>query len=90
MMTTTNYSNHEYKTTTTALAAYLFHKGFKLLIIEYTDKPNGKQQATFVFETSTQLQEHVREYELGTATINVTLYEHAKTTLITRIKRGLP
>ena len=83
-------SNGEYLTTETPLAAYLIQEGFTLLIIRYEPKRNGKQRGTFAFEDSAKLREYISNYNRGEATINLALYEHAKSSLIDRIMRGLP
>ncbi len=82
--------NGEYPTSDTPLAAYLVHEGFNLIIITYEPRANGKQKATYIFENSLKLQEHVSLYNRGEATINIALYEHAKNSLLDRIFRGLP
>lgn len=82
-------SNGEYRTSDTPLAAYLIQDGYSLLIIEYEERRNGKLRATFVFEDSGTLSEKVSLYNRGDATINLALYEHAKSTLLDRIMRGL-
>ena len=82
--------NSEFLTTDTPLSAYLIQEGFNLLIIQYELKHNGKQRATFVFENCPKLRECVSLYNRGNATINLALYEHAKSSLIDRIMRGLP
>ncbi len=82
--------NSEFLTTDTPLAAYLIQEGFTLLIIQYEEKRNGKQRATFSFDDSSKLQDCVRLYNCGSATVNLALYEHAKSSLIDRIMRGLP
>ena len=83
-------SNGEYRTSDTSLAAYLVQDGYDLLIIEYEPRSNGKQRATFVFQETHQLRESVSLYNRGNATINLALYEHAKSSLLDRIMRGLP
>ncbi|MDD4876427.1 MAG: DUF5659 domain-containing protein [Dehalococcoidales bacterium] len=83
-------SNSEFRTSDTPLAAYLVQAGFNLIIIEYEDKRNGKQRANFIFEDNTKLRELVSLFNRGEATINLALYEHAKSTLLDRIMRGLP
>jgi hypothetical protein len=83
--------NSEFRTTETPLAAYLIQEGFTLLIIEYEELPNGKRRATFVFENdTTKLKELVSAYNRGDVTINLVMYEHAKSALLDRIMRGLP
>ena len=83
-------TNSEYLTTETPLAAYLIQEGFTLLIIRYEPKTNGKQQATFAFKDTPKLREYISKYNRGEATTNLALYEHAKSSLIDRIMRGLP
>ena len=86
-----NKSNSVFRTTETPLAAYLITEGFDLLILEYAKLPSGKNQATFVFDNNTpKLKELVSLYNMGVATMNIALYEHAKARLIDRIMRGLP
>ena len=83
-------SNSEFLTSDTPLAAYLIQEGFELLIIQYETKQNGKQRATYIFQTSPQLKHNVSLYNRGEATINIALYEHAKNSLLDRVMRGLP
>ena len=84
-------SNNEFLTTDTPLAAYLIQMGFNLLSIKYEERYNGKKQATFAFDSSSpKFQEHVSLFNRGEAMINLALYEHAKSSLIDRIMRGLP
>lgn len=78
-----------HSTSDTPLAAYLIQIGFTLLEIRYETKPNGKRQATFIFEHSPGLQTHLDLYNCGKAIINLALYEHAKSSLLDRIMRGL-
>ncbi len=80
----------EFRTSDTPLAAYLVQDGCKLLLIEYEPWGNGKRRATFVFQDSAELQDKVTLFNRGEATINIALYEHAKSTLLDRIMRGLP
>ena len=75
-------------TTDTPLAAYLIQSGFNLLEIQYEQKPNGKRQATFVFENSLELRSHIDTYNRGRAKVNLALYEHTKSSLLDRIMRG--
>ena len=83
--------NNEYRTTDTPLAAYLVQQGFDLLIIEYEDRPNGRKQATFVFDSKDpKIKEYISLYNRGIATINLAQYEHVKVTLIDKIMRGIP
>ncbi len=83
--------NNEFQTSDTPLAAYLIQTGFNLLIIKYEEKQNGKQRATFVFDASSdKFPEYVSLFNRGEAMINLALYEHAKSSLIDRIMRGLP
>jgi len=90
-MVVANNNDNEYRTTETPLAAYLLQEGFDLLIIEYEQRPKGKHRATFVFDNNTpKLREYISLYNRGEATINLALYEHAKSSLIDRIMRGLP
>lgn len=77
-----------FTTTDTPLAAYLIQAGFILLEIEYELKPNGKRQASFIFDNSAEIQERVNLYNRGEAVINLVLYEHAKGSLLDRIMRG--
>lgn len=79
-----------YFTTDTPQAAYLIHQGYRLLEIRYETRPNGKRQATFVFEASGGLSEDVKLYAAGKAIINLALYEHTRSNLLDRIFRGLP
>ena len=75
-------------TTDTPLASYLIQSGFNLLKIQYEQKPNGKRQATFVFENSPKLLSHIDTYNRGKAKVNLALYEHTKSSLLDRIMRG--
>ena len=84
------YVDGEYLTTETPLATYLIQEGFELLIIRYEPKRNDRQRATFAFQDSPKLREHISLYNRGEAMINLALYEHAKSSLIDRIMRGLP
>lgn len=78
-----------HQTTDTPQAAYLIQVGFTLLEIRYETKPNGKRQATFVFDASNpELQSSIDLYNRGEAIINLALYEHAKSSLLDRIMRG--
>ena len=80
-----------HSTTDTPQAAYLIQAGFTLLRIQYSSLPNGKRQATFIFDSSdTQLQANINLYNQGKAVINLALYEHIKSGLLDRIMRGLP
>ena len=84
-------TNNEFLTSDTPLAAYLIQEGFTILIIQYEPKRNGKQRATFVFDSSDpKLHKCVSLYNRGEAMINLALYEHAKSSLIDRIMQGLP
>lgn len=78
-----------YLTSDTPLAAYLIQAGFPLLEILYEPKANGRQQASFAFASTPKLQSHIDLYNSGQATINLALYEHAKSTLLDRIMRGM-
>lgn len=76
-------------TSDTPLAAYLIHTGLVLLEIQYEIKPNGKRQATFVFDASNpEFQVQVDLYNRGEAIINLALYEHVKSGLLDRIMKG--
>ncbi len=89
MINTNN--NHEYLTADTSLAAYLVSEGFNLLIIQYATAPSGREQGTFVFDGSDpKLQTCVNLYNRGNAKVNLALYEHARSSLLDRVKRGLP
>ena len=77
-----------YPTNETPLAAYLIQAGFPLLEITYQIKPNGKRQATFLFNDTTELQNHITLFQSGTATINLVLYERTKTSLLDLIMGG--
>lgn len=79
-----------YITSDTPLASYLIQAGFRLLEIQYEIKPNNKRQASFLFELSPELHASVDLFNQGTATINLALYEHTKSSLIDRIMRRLP
>jgi hypothetical protein len=80
-------TNQEYRTSETSLAAYLVSEGFLIQIIEYDDKGRG----TYVFDNSDpKLKELVALYHRGKAIGDIALYEHARNTLINRVKRGLP
>lgn len=84
-------NNHEYLTADTQLAAYLVSEGFDVLIIQYAPTPNGKEQGTFVFDGSNpKLHLYVNQYNRGNAEVNLALYEHARSSLLDRVKRGLP
>lgn len=81
----------QYQTTDTPQTAFLIQAGFTLLEILYETKPNGKRQATFVFDaTNPELQTSINLYNQGKAVINLALYEHIKSGLLDRIIRGLP
>ena len=82
--------NNEFITSETSLAAFLIQEGFNLLIIQYEARKNDKQRATFVFQNSAKLRDCINLYNRGLASINLTLYEHTKSSLIDRIMRGLP
>lgn len=86
-----NHTSSDFPTTDTPLAAYLIQKGFNMIRIDFATLPNGKMQATFIFENgSTELKEAVSLYNTGEATINIALYERAKSRLIDRIMRRQP
>ena len=78
-----------YLTTDTPQAAYLLQAGLVMLRIQYKSKPNGKKQGTFVFESTPELLHAVNLFNSGAATINLALYEHAKASLLDRIRGGL-
>jgi len=79
-----------YSTTDTPQAAYLIQAGFPLLEIQFETRLNGKRQATFVFNSTSQLKASVNLYEQGKAVINLAIYEHIKAGLLDKIMRGLP
>jgi hypothetical protein len=83
-------SPKEYRTSETLLATYLLAEGFNLLIIEYDDKGNGNPRATYVFEESSKLEECIKIYDRGEAVVNLTIYDHIRSGLLVRIKRGIP
>ena len=77
-----------YPTTETPLAAYLIQVGFPLTEITYQIKANGKRQATFLFNDTADLQNHITLFETGKAVINVALYDKTKTALLDLIMGG--
>ena len=79
--------NHEYRTSETPLAAFLVSEGFQLLIIEYDNRDRG----TYVFDDiDPKLAELVSLYRQCKAMGNIAIYEHARNSLVDRVKRGLP
>ncbi|MDD4987139.1 MAG: DUF5659 domain-containing protein [Dehalococcoidales bacterium] len=82
-------TNNQFLTTDTPLAAYLVQAGHEVIGILYEPKHNGKQRGTYVFRDSPELHELVNLFNRGEAKVNVALYEHAKSSLIDRIMRGL-
>ena len=81
----------QYQPTDTPQASFLIQTSLTLLEIRYETRPNGKRQATFVFDaTDPKLQASVDLYNQGKAVINLALYEHIKSGLLDRIMRGLP
>ena len=74
----------------TQLAAYLISENFPLLEISYEPRYNNRQRGIFVFTESPPLTEKVNAFNSGKATINLALYEHAKSSLLDRVVRGLP
>lgn len=82
---------NEYATTETPLAAFLLLEGYTLRMITYKDKPNRiSPQATFIFGKGEFFDDRIRLYNIGQADVNLAAYEHTKSSLINRIKRGLP
>lgn len=82
--------SNQFLTVDTSLAAYLVTEGFNLVEIRYEPRTNGHSQGTYVFASSLKLQNNVNLFRRGEADVNVVLYEHAKSGLLDRIKRGLP
>lgn len=82
--------DNSFLTPDTQLAAFLISENFPLLEISYEPRYNGKQRGIFVFAESPRLTEKVNQFNSGTALINLALYEHAKSSLLDRVVRGLP
>ncbi len=76
-------SDKEYKTTDTALAAYLIGQGHKLLDID----PITSWAMQLIFDNhSTHLREHIKLFELGKAEGNICDFFRIHRDLIRRIK----
>jgi hypothetical protein len=71
-----------FKTSDTALAAYLISEGFNSPDIEY----NGGIRASFVFTKSIELDKCISEYDTARANGNVVLFFNAYQALLRRIK----
>ncbi len=76
---TSGKTNEIYETTDTALAGYLYNKGFKIIDIEYHDDSDGR--ASILFQVDSEINNHVRFYFTGNAQIEPRAY--------TRIMRRL-
>lgn len=80
-----------YQTPNTDLAAYLLSEGFPIIEIQYEPRSNGnKERGIFVFDRTIKIMEKVNLYETGKATINLALYQHAKSRLFDRLMGRLP
>lgn len=80
----------EYLTPDTVLAAYLIIEGFELLIITYDERGNGHPRGIYHFDETESLRTYVKQYNLGTATVNLATYERVRSGLLDRVMRGLP
>ena len=76
-------SNDVFKTSDTALAAYLISEGFNTPEIQY---PNGNR-AYFVFPTANyDINKYVADFDTARANGNIVLFFNAYQTLLRRIK----
>ena len=71
-----------YKTTDTALAAYLYSEGFELLEVDGSNFPS-----VFYFENSNpKLSEYIRNFQIGKAEGNIAIFFKSYKTMLARIK----
>lgn len=71
-----------FKTSDTALAAYLISEGFSSPDIEY----NGSPRATFVFNNVLGIEKYLSDFDTARAVGNIVLFFNAYQTLLRRIK----
>jgi len=77
-------SNDVFKTSDTALAAYLISEGLSTPEIQY---PNGNGRAYFIFPIANfDIQKFVADYDTARASGNIVLFFNAYQTLLRRIK----
>ena len=77
-------STDVFKTSDTALAAYLVSEGLSTPEIQF---PNGNGRAYFIFPTANfDLQKYVADYDTARASGNIVLFFNAYQTLLRRIK----
>jgi hypothetical protein len=77
-------------TSETDLASYLLLSGFKLIVIQYEPRQNGKQRGLFFFEADERLDEFKNLFESGQASVNVADFKETKMGLLDRVLKGLP
>jgi hypothetical protein len=76
-------STDVFKTSDTALAAYLISEGFNSPDIEY----NGNNRASFVFnKTNPEIDKCISDFDTARATGNIVLFFNAYQALLRRIK----
>ena len=71
-----------FKTSDTALAAYLISEGYNAPDIEY----NGGTRASFVFTKTTELDKSISDFDTARANGNIVLFFNAYQSLLRRIK----
>ena len=76
-------------TTETDLAAYLIQSGYKLLVIQYEPRANGRQRGIFVFKADDKITDFKNLFESGQASINLADYRTIKNDLLDRVMQGL-
>ena len=77
-------SNDVFKTSDTALAAYLVSEGFNTPEIQF---PNGNGRAYFIFlKANFDIEKYVADYDTARANGNIVLFFNAYQTLLRRIK----
>jgi len=77
-----NTADKIYRTSNTALAAYLISEGFGIPEMEF---PNGSQ-AYFIFERSPKIEKHIAIFDAAQAKGNIVLFFNAYQNLLRRIK----
>ena len=71
-----------FKTSDTALSAYLVSEGFGTPEIEF----NNGRRATFIFNKTDKLEKHISNYDAARAKGNIVLFFNAYQNLLRRIK----
>jgi len=80
-----NANKHSFCTSDTALTAYLSTEGY-----EFSKDFSNPYKVVFIFDNNTKsFSEAVRAYNMGTATINASQFNHNYRKLISEIQREI-